>query len=71
MPGAALMVSGMMAVPTAPLGSVTEKVGVKLPDAVGVPVRSPVASTPMPFGSPVADQAGVPESPLAVRLVLG
>ncbi|MEI9973753.1 MAG: hypothetical protein WDO73_17895 [Ignavibacteriota bacterium] len=50
--GAALMVSGMLAVPIAPVGSVTVNVGVKEPESVGVPDRTPPGLTDIPFGKP-------------------
>jgi hypothetical protein len=71
MVGAALMISGILATPLAPLGSVTENVGVKFPEAVGVPARRPLELRDIPFGRPAADHVGEPESPAAVRFVLG
>lgn len=69
--GVGLMVRGMFAKPTAPLGSVTENAGVKLPEAVGVPPKTPPEPIDIPAGNPVADHCGVPESPLALRVVFG
>ena len=70
--GAALIVSGMFAVPVAPLPvSSTENAGVKLPETVGVPLRVPSEPIDIPLGKFVADQEGGPESPVAVRVVPG
>jgi hypothetical protein len=69
--GVGLIVSGIVAVPVAPLGSNTENAGVRFPEAVGVPARRPVESMDIPPGKPIADQVGGPESPMAWRVVLG
>jgi hypothetical protein len=70
--GAALIVSGMLAVAVAPLPvSNTENAGVKLPETVGVPPRVPFAAIDIPVGRFVADQEAVPERPVAVRDVPG
>jgi hypothetical protein len=70
--GIGLIVSGMVAVPTAPDGSVTEMLGVKLPEAECVPPNVPLmGSIDIPGGRLVADQAGAPESPTAETLAPG
>ena len=70
--GPALIVSGMLAVPVAPLpASNTENVGVKLPETVGVPPRAPSVPIDIPFGKLLADQEGLPDSPVTVKEVEG
>ena len=70
--GAALIVSGMATVLEAPLPmSNTENADVKLPEIVGVPPRVPFEAIDIPLGRFVADQEGVPERPVTVRVVLG
>jgi hypothetical protein len=72
MAGAALIVSGIVAVRVAPLRSNTENVGAKLPEPAGVPLRRPVASIDVPLGRPTADQAGEEvDSPMALSEMLG
>jgi len=72
MVGGALIVSGMVAEPVAPLPeSVTENVGVTLPETKGVPPRTPAGLMDMPAGRPDADQEAVPASPVTVSEVFG